>query len=73
MSKEDIDHVIVKAIQDAEIAGLIGSANTPFILKRIRELSDGLSVSANRALIEDNVVKATEIAKLVASYSIQKR
>ena len=57
-----MDAVINQAIGDAEASGASGSANTPFVLKRIREITDGRSVSANRALIEANVARGTRIA-----------
>lgn len=62
MSKHEIDHIIQQAVAEAESQGISGSANTPFILKRIRELSNNGSVTANRALIEANVIRGTRVA-----------
>lgn len=62
MSKEEIDSIITTAVAEAEQQGISGSANTPFILKRIRELSNGGSVKANEALIEANVIRGTKVA-----------
>lgn len=62
MAKEEIDSIIVEAVTEAEQKGIGGSANTPYILKRIRELSNGGSVKANRALIEANVIRGTKVA-----------
>ena len=62
MSKEEIESVIAEAVSEAEQKGIGGSANTPYILKRIRELSNGSSVKANTALIEANVVRGTKVA-----------
>lgn len=60
--KAEMDDIIEHAIQDADRAGMLGSANTPFILGQIRRRTEGGSVTANRALIEANVVRATKMA-----------
>jgi pseudouridine-5'-phosphate glycosidase/pseudouridine kinase len=39
-----------------------GSQNTPFILRRIRDLTNGDSVPANKALVQANVERATKVA-----------
>lgn len=57
-----MDAIIAQAVLDAEKAGSTGSDNTPFILARIRQLTGGQSVTANRALIETNVVRGTRVA-----------
>lgn len=62
MAREEIDSIITMAVAEAEEKGIGGSANTPYILKRIRELSKGASVKANEALIEANVVRGTKVA-----------
>ncbi|KAL8999200.1 MAG: hypothetical protein Q9169_001865 [Polycauliona sp. 2 TL-2023] len=60
--KSQMDAIINQAILDAENSGSTGSDNTPFILARIRELTGGQSVIANRALIEANVIRGTRVA-----------
>ena len=62
MAKEEINSIITEAVSEADQKGIGGSANTPYILKRIRELSNGGSVMANKALIEANVIRGTKIA-----------
>ncbi|ETI28077.1 hypothetical protein G647_00526 [Cladophialophora carrionii CBS 160.54] len=62
MSREEIDSIIAEAVSEAEQKGIGGSANTPYILKRIRELSKGGSVKANTALVEANVIRGTKVA-----------
>lgn len=57
-----MDVVISQAIQEAESAGFHGSKNTPFVLKRISEITQGGSVLANRALIESNVARGAKLA-----------
>ncbi|KAK5149056.1 hypothetical protein LTR04_000140, partial [Oleoguttula sp. CCFEE 6159] len=63
MPKADMDALIEEAIKQANAAGISGSANTPFVLAKIKELSGGRSVTANRALIEANVKRGTLVAK----------
>lgn len=62
IEKTEMDIFISQAVQDADKAGSTGSTNTPFVLNRIREISSGRSVAANRALIEANVIRATKTA-----------
>lgn len=62
MQRSEIDSIIQTAVKEAEDMGISGSKNTPYILKRIRELSNDASVVANEALIEANVIRGTKIA-----------
>lgn len=62
IAKLQMDTVMAQAIQDADASGFVGSDNTPFILKRIRDLTGGQTVTANRALVEANVVRGTKVA-----------
>ena len=60
--KNEIDFAIDQAVREATEQGFHGHANTPFILARIKELTKGNSLPANRALIESNVAVATRVA-----------
>ncbi|KAJ5585414.1 Pseudouridine-5'-phosphate glycosidase [Penicillium hispanicum] len=60
--KAEMDRVIGEAIRLADVEGYRGSDNTPFVLAKIKELSGGKSVAANRALVESNVKRATRVA-----------
>ncbi|KAJ6016988.1 Pseudouridine-5'-phosphate glycosidase [Penicillium sp. IBT 35674x] len=60
--KPEMDAVIEEAVRLADVEGYHGSDNTPFVLAKIKELSGGKSVIANRALIESNVERATRVA-----------
>ena len=62
IAKDTMDVIIAEAVHDADRAGVTGHRNTPFVLKRIRELSKGASVISNRSLIEANVVRGTKVA-----------
>jgi len=58
-----MDSIIEEAIQQADAAGASGKDNTPFILNKIKELTQGKSIPANRALIESNVRRAAIVAR----------
>lgn len=60
--KGEMDIIIEEAIRLAEVEGHRGSDNTPFVLAKIKALSGGKSVIANRALVEANVKRATKVA-----------
>jgi pseudouridylate synthase / pseudouridine kinase len=60
--KADMDAAIELAIRDASEKGFGGSSNTPYVLGRIRELTHGKSVLANKALVRSNVARATKIS-----------
>ncbi len=62
IARSEIDTIIAQAVTEADKEGIRGSANTPFILKRIRAVTKGASVVANTALVEANVVRGTKVA-----------
>ena len=62
VEKAEMDRVIEESIRLADVEGYKGSDNTPFVLSKIKELSGGKSVIANRALVESNVKRATRVA-----------
>ncbi|KAF2195446.1 hypothetical protein K469DRAFT_722679 [Zopfia rhizophila CBS 207.26] len=64
--KEAMDPIIHEAIRQADASGASGKDNTPFILSKIKELSGGKSILANRALIESNVRRAAIVARELA-------
>jgi pseudouridine-5'-phosphate glycosidase len=53
---------IAAAVKEAEQAGIGQKAVTPYLLKRINELSGGRSLVANIALIRNNAAVAAKIA-----------
>lgn len=62
IAKNDMDTIIAQALRDARDSGATGSENTPFVLKRIREITGGESVTANKALVAANVTRGTKVA-----------
>ena len=68
LQKSEIDLAIDQAVKEATEQGFHGHTNTPFILARIKELTKGNSIPANRALIESNVTMAAKVAVELAKF-----
>ena len=62
-----ISSMIDRALADADAAGISGKATTPYLLKRIFELTDGKSLISNIALVKNNARVAAEIAVALAA------
>lgn len=58
---------IERALADAAAAGIHGPATTPWLLARIAELTNGASIRANTALIENDARVAGLLAVALAS------
>lgn len=61
--KAEMDIVIEEALKQANAQGISGKDNTPFVLAKVKELTKGKTVPANRALIESNVKRSAIIAR----------
>jgi pseudouridine-5'-phosphate glycosidase len=68
-----IEARIAEAIQGAEQEGVSRKALTPFLLKRIFELTEGKSLVANIALVENNAKVAAQIAVAMAKKPVTLR
>ena len=62
LPRAEAEAAIEAALRDADAAGIHGPASTPFVLRRVAEVTGGRSVAANLALIEHNAGVAAEIA-----------
>jgi pseudouridine-5'-phosphate glycosidase/pseudouridine kinase len=62
ISRQEMETAIDRAIREADEKGVLGSHITPFILQRISDLTQGRSVTANRALVRANVARAAKVA-----------
>ena len=58
----EIESYISAALKDAGAAGISRKDTTPYLLKRIFELTGGRSLVANIALVENNAAVAAQIA-----------
>ena len=66
ISSDELRSVIEQADAEGAEAGIHGPASTPWVLGRVAELTDGRSVRANLALIEQNAAVAGAIAVALA-------
>ncbi|KAF4678321.1 hypothetical protein FOL47_000050 [Perkinsus chesapeaki] len=57
-----IESCTQRALKEADNKGIQGAAVTPFLLKRINELTGGESLAANLCLIKNNAMIASTIA-----------
>jgi pseudouridine-5'-phosphate glycosidase/pseudouridine kinase len=71
--RDEMEAAIRTAVAEAARGGHAGSTNTPFVLQRIRELTAGRSVEANKALVRANVARAAGIAVEVARMLDERR
>lgn len=60
--QDDINPIIEQALAEAEAQQITAKAVTPFLLKRIFELTEGRSLVANIALVRNNARLAAQIA-----------
>jgi pseudouridine-5'-phosphate glycosidase len=63
---EEMEPVVESALAEAANAGVAGGALTPFVLGRVAAQTDGRSVRANVALVEDNARVAAALAAALA-------
>jgi pseudouridine-5'-phosphate glycosidase len=69
LPREESDRAVEEAVAEADRRGVAGAAVTPFLLSRIAGITDGRSLRANRALLENNAGVAAEIAVALAKDS----
>jgi pseudouridylate synthase len=62
MPKEEIDRITEQALLEAHNGGVTGKKVTPFLLSRIKELTEGRSLVTNIALVKHNAQVGAELA-----------
>ena len=63
---EESERACSRAMEEASALGIMGAALTPFLLGRIAEITEGRSLRANIALLENNAAVAADIAVAAA-------
>ncbi len=63
IKREDIEPIIQSALREAQRAGIKGKETTPFLLSKLAELTKGDSITANLALLKNNVLLGARIAR----------
>ena len=66
LALETYEHALSVALADAAARGVRGRAVTPYLLERMRELTEHQSVFSNRALLAHNAAAAAELALALA-------
>jgi len=62
IAANEINPAIEAAVDEADAMGISGKALTPFLLSRMLDLTEGRSLIANIALVENNARLAAKIA-----------
>lgn len=62
---EKMDKVIGEAVREAEAQGVTGKRITPFLLTKVKELTEGASLEANIRLVLNNAEIGAKIAKSI--------
>lgn len=63
LDHEVIESAIQSALDESKLKNIIGQAVTPFLLRRVSELTGGMSLKANLGLLLNNARIGAEIAK----------
>ncbi|CAI6009502.1 unnamed protein product, partial [Closterium sp. NIES-65] len=63
---EEVERATQQALAEADAQGVKGAQVTPFVLKRIKELTGGASLTANIALVKNNARVGAQIACALA-------
>jgi len=66
MPKQVIDAAVEQALEEAQATGVSGKAATPFLLKRVAELTGGGSLRSNIALVLSNAAVAGQLSVALA-------
>ncbi len=67
MEKKVIDGAIKRALEEAEQQRITGKDSTPFLLKRVAEITGGSSLESNIQLVLNNARLAAEVARELVS------
>jgi pseudouridine-5'-phosphate glycosidase len=62
MPKDEIDRITGQALAEAAAGGVTGKAVTPFLLNRIKQLTQGRSLNTNIALVKHNALVGAQLA-----------
>jgi pseudouridine-5'-phosphate glycosidase len=65
----EIEKTILQALDEAKSAGISGKETTPFLLKRISEITGGNSLATNISLIKNNALLGAKVAICLAKIS----
>ena len=69
----EIDAITTRALAEADGAGIKGKAVTPFLLARIKQLTEGRSLATNIALVKHNAVVGARLAVALQHHAAASR
>ena len=61
----DLERALGEALREAESQHVMGRELTPFLLSRMAQISEGATLKANIALLENNAHVAAQIAEAI--------
>ena len=64
---QEVEAAVQTSLREAAEQGVSGSAATPFMLKRIAELTGGRSLAANIRLVKNNAAVGARVAVALAA------
>lgn len=67
MPRDEIDAITEQALGEAAAQGITGKAVTPYLLARIKALTEGRSLATNIALVKHNARAGTRLALALAA------
>lgn len=67
LPRAEVEAWIAQALAEADVQGIRGQGVSPFLLRRVSELSGGRSLAANLALLKNNAMIAASVAKVLDS------
>lgn len=62
MDADFINNAIQDALKEAEAEGIHGKETTPFLLSKIKDITEGKSLESNIELVYNNARVASDIA-----------
>jgi pseudouridine-5'-phosphate glycosidase len=62
MPQQEIERITEQALREADLRGVTGKAVTPFLLDRIKQLTEGRSLVTNIALVKHNAAVGARLA-----------
>ena len=57
-----IDRAITEAVRESEALGIKGKESTPFLLAKVKDLTDGASLDSNIQLVYNNAALGAKVA-----------
>ena len=70
MPSAEIDAITLQALQEAEDGGITGKRVTPFLLARIKQLTEGSSLATNIALVKNNARAGAALACAMRDHKV---